>query len=312
MLISVIVATYNRCEDLKKFLDTLLTQEIPQDFTYEIIIIDNNSKDMTKDVIDNYSGRFPLGRLNYLFEQRQGKCFALNTAISRSQGDVLVFTDDDVVLPREWYGTINDFVKNMEFDAACGRVLPQYPQGIPDWVKQNNDLLSGPIVSYDYGTEIKPYDQRSMLPLIGANMIVKRRLFDEVGLFNTNLGPGTGTFGDDTEMCLRWEKRNKKLFYAGNVLVWHPVIKERTGLNYIAKWNIASGKYLVVKDKDSSDNKIVLFCGIPRHLFRKMMVHCIKLIPGLFNRRIFLNNWVLLFREIGAIQAYKQLGNSRT
>jgi len=305
-MFTFIISTYNRSAYLKNFLDYFLAQEIPQEFSFEILMIDNNSKDDTRETIEQYMNKFPLGALKYIFENRQGKCYALNTAIIQAKGDILVFTDDDVILPKDWFKNINKFVTTVDFDAACGRVLVQYEEGIPTWIKDNNDLISGPIVSYDYGTETIPHVQNKMLSLIGANLIVKRQLFNESGLYNTNLGPGTGTMGDDTEMCIRWEKMNKKLYYVGNILVWHPALKNRANLKYIADWNLAYGRYEVIKYKWKLPDNTICYAGVPRYLIRCILLDFIKSVLNILNKREFLKSWVSLYRDLGRAQEYRQ------
>jgi len=80
--ISVIICTYNRCESLKDTLDSLLAQECDGTFNWEVIVVDNNSKDRTKEVVESYMHKFG-GKLRYLFEPRQGKSHALNKEIKK-------------------------------------------------------------------------------------------------------------------------------------------------------------------------------------------------------------------------------------
>lgn len=303
---SIIIATCNRHADLKICLESLLAQQAHGDFSIEIIVADNNSSDATKEVVHSFMTKFPRQNIRYLFEGRQGKCFALNAAIAQVKGDIVVFIDDDVILSSNWFQTLLDFVQKNQFDAACGRILPRYPADAPAWVKENSELLSGPIVSYDYGPDVKVYNQREMHPLVGANLIVRRQLFEEVGVFNTQFGPGAGTYGDDTEICLRWEKKNKKLFYAGTVQVWHPVVKERMTLGYIARWNKACGRYAVVLGAGQVPAGIVRYGGVPRYLIRRILTRALKLSMSFLNKKEFLTHWVFLFREIGTAQAYRQ------
>lgn len=306
MKISIIIATSNRSRNLIKALDSLLIQDFSGDFIHDIIVIDNNSTDDTKAVVHSYENKFTGKMLRYLFEPRQGKSFALNTAIKATKADIIIFLDDDIILHSDWLFEMHKFIQNYNFDAATGRVLPEYPPNAPKWVKDNIDILSGPVVSYDYDREVKRYDGKMMNPLIGANMIVKRQLFDEAGYFDTNLGPGAGTFGDDTEMSIRWEKKNKLLYYVGTAAVWHPAISERMTLRYIARWNKSYGKYCVVKVKGVVGQDIICFAGIPRYLLRKTLEHSVKLVFSLFNRRSFLVHWVSLFREIGMAKTYRE------
>src|SRR3990167_2999593 len=94
MYLSVIIATYNRCENLKEALRTLYQQENDGTFDYEIIVIDNNSKDQTREVVESFIAKEGL-KVRYIFEPIQGKVYALNTGITHAKGEIVAFTDDD-------------------------------------------------------------------------------------------------------------------------------------------------------------------------------------------------------------------------
>src|ERR1700757_4351034 len=99
--ISVIVCTYNRCDELALTLESLANSLLPPPTVWEIIVVDNNSNDKTKEAVELFVRRFP-GRFRYLCEARQGKSYALNAGIRDARGEILVFTDDDVVVEATW------------------------------------------------------------------------------------------------------------------------------------------------------------------------------------------------------------------
>ena len=233
--ISVVICTYNRCESLKDTLNSLLIQKCEGNFDYEVIVVDNNSKDGTKEVVKEYEERFK-GRLKYLFEPRQGLSYARNKGIKEAKGEIIAFTDDDCIVDREWLQNIWECFKRYKCDGLGGRVLPLYPENTPSWMKENKDLLSGPIVSHDYGEEIKIYDLDKMVPAVGANMAFKKSCFKELGLFREDIGAGKGMVGEDTEFFMRLLRKNKVLYYCGTALIWHKVEEKRMSLRYIGKW----------------------------------------------------------------------------
>lgn len=100
-LISVIICTYNRHESLKDTLNSLITQERDGSFDYEVIVVDNNSNDETKRIVNAYELQ-ANDKLKYLFEPKQGKSYALNRGILESRGEAIAFTDDDAVADRNW------------------------------------------------------------------------------------------------------------------------------------------------------------------------------------------------------------------
>lgn len=108
-LISVIIPTYNRCDLLKATLTSLLDQYLDPGFVYEVLVIDNNSTDRTKDAVENLLGSFQ-GRLRYFFEKQQGKSFALNRGLNEARGEILAMTDDDCRLDKNWLVSINEIL----------------------------------------------------------------------------------------------------------------------------------------------------------------------------------------------------------
>jgi glycosyltransferase involved in cell wall biosynthesis len=304
--ISIVIATCNRSESLKDVLDSLLNQEISSNADWELIIVDNNSKDNTKELVESYIPKFQ-GKMRYLFEPKQGQSVARNTGIKSANGKIIAFTDDDVIVDKKWLFHIKKFSDEHQFDAMGGRILPLYPQRTPRWIKDNKDLLDGPIVLHDYGKDSKPY-VNPMYAFVGANLIVKRELFDIYGLFRTDLGPGAGTFGDDTYFFLKWKRAGRILYYCGEALVWHKVERNRMSLAYIASWNIRSGRfYVLTGERGLPEENVVYWFGVPRYMIREIIKkQGIAVIVNIFNRRSFLKAWVNFFRELGILLELKE------
>src|SRR5579862_5854161 len=101
MDITVILCTYNRCDSLRKTLSSVAASGVPDNVTWEILVVDNNSKDRTRETVEDFCRAYP-NRFRYLFEPCQGKSYALNAGISNSMGNILVFTDDDVTFEPTW------------------------------------------------------------------------------------------------------------------------------------------------------------------------------------------------------------------
>lgn len=303
-LISVIIATYNRCESLKDTLESLLSQDCDGSFDYEVIVVDNNSEDKTKELVESYKPKFN-GKLRYLFEPKQGVSYAKNKGIEEAKGEIIAFTDDDVVVDRRWLLNICRCFQDYNCDAMGGRVLPLYPPSTSKWIKENRNLLQGPIVAHDYGKTMRIYDTKNMVPAIGANMAFKKECFNDCGLFRTDIGAGRGTVGDDTEFIRRLERKNKRIYYCGKALVWHKVENERMRLEYIAKWYIMSGRYYV--RKTGKIKGLVYYFGIPRYIFRQLFRDTSLLFLNIFNKRKFLQYFFRIFVNFGQCLEYREI-----
>src|SRR5438552_15367724 len=99
MKVSVVIATYNRAGSLRDTLVSLSHLQSPG--PWEVILVDNNSPDSTRDVVAAAAPGYPCP-LRYALEREQGRCAALNHGFRLAAGDIIVTTDDDVRVPPDW------------------------------------------------------------------------------------------------------------------------------------------------------------------------------------------------------------------
>ncbi len=266
--ISVIICTYNRCENVKVLLERLLFQEGVEDCAYEVIVVDNNSSDNTKEVVESYVSKFTFSTkgLRYLFEARQGKPFALNLGIKESRGEILVFIDDDCLVEKDYIAQIKKvFQENgARIDFMGGKILPYWVGGnCPSWLTEiildnteyelNNELywrrtfFRGPLAILDYGEEPFFIDstqkQYKSFLFYGPNMVIKKNAFDKVGGYAPDR-----VITQDTEICLHLIKSGMKGFYAPNVKVYHRVKVAGVTPQFYYQWYFKRGKFLEMND----------------------------------------------------------------
>src|SRR5215471_11374639 len=98
--VTAVISTYNQCETLLDDLKSALSQR-NDGVRYEIIVVDNNSNDSTREVVQSYLSR-GCRNLRYVFEPKQGSSFARNTGIAASSSDIIAFADDDVRVSDNW------------------------------------------------------------------------------------------------------------------------------------------------------------------------------------------------------------------
>src|SRR5262245_56586736 len=123
MNISVLICTFNRARPLDATLRQFFRQRFEEGYEYEVIVVDNASTDETPRVVARYVEEFP-GIVRYLREPRRGQCYARNTAITAADGEIVVFTDDDVLVDKEWLNEIrSEFIRDPALSLLGGRVL---------------------------------------------------------------------------------------------------------------------------------------------------------------------------------------------
>ena len=150
MKISIVIPTHNRAETLRNAMDSVLRLQGEAEF--EFVIVDNNSSDSTEDVVRAAAADLPV---RYVKEGRQGLSHARNRALVEYRGQVLLFTDDDVVLDPHWLRAYADaFDTHAHAAYFGGRILPLWDGERPRWVRDEGmALISGVLVHYDLGTE---------------------------------------------------------------------------------------------------------------------------------------------------------------
>jgi len=309
MHLSIIIATCNRAAFLKTVLSCLKDQlkDCPEDKNMEVMIVDNRSVDITREVVREFIEQDK--RFKYLYESQKGKTHALNSGISRTSGEFIAFLDDDVLLEKPWLGQVFYSMENYQFDAMGGRIIPEYPRETPRWVQENAGLLTGPIVRHDHGDVVEEYNE-TMDAFWGANILLRREALMSVGLFNTKLGPGLGTYGEDTDLYDRLKQKGKKVIYNGRLLIKHPVEKERMSLAYFAKWKIQAGRYYAQMDL-SRDLKLKTIGGVPRYLFPRLARGLVSMAGSIFQRASLLKSMSRFFISLGMTQGYYQARSIR-
>jgi len=209
MRVSVLVCTRNRAGSLEATLRRFFAQRFAGGYEFELLVVDNASTDETKQVVERCVAQHP-GLARYLFEQRRGLTYARNTGLLAARGEVIVFTDDDVLVSEDWLDEIHrEFAGNQSLRMLSGRVLLAGAE-----LQQVSLLQSDERASFGLPDGVNF--------VMGANMAFRREVFDRIGLFDVRLGAGRFFAGsDDVELIYRGLKAGYKLLYAPNVLVHH-------------------------------------------------------------------------------------------
>lgn len=268
MTLSVIIATRDRAPLLQATLEALAAQE-PTECTVEIVVVDNGSADDTPSVCD-VAVRSAVHPMVYLREERPGKSTALNTAIGRARGDVLVLTDDDVLPSPGWLAAYERAFGPENVDFAVGRILPHWEAQPPRWL---SPALYGVLAVPDGGVEelaIGRGVNEHIMP-IGANMAVRRAVVDRIGGWNPNLGKLHGTLrtGEDHEFSLKMLASDCTGVYVPAAVVRHRVPADRLRLSYFRRWFFDNGGIEAGLEDEYPTTRHYLL-GVPRHLWRQM------------------------------------------
>lgn len=261
MDITVIVCTYNRAQSLADSLEKLAASVLPESISWEVLVVDNNSTDATRIVAEQFMQRFP-GRFRYRFEPQPGKSYALNSAVRESEGKVLAFVDDDVLVEPEWLRNLTADLLNGTWAGVGGRTLPADAVSLPPWLALRGPYALGGILAaiFDFGDQ--PCQLRRAP--FGANMAYRREMFERLGGFRTDLGPSPDRTiprpNEDTEFGNRVMAAGERLGYEPSAIACHPVAKDRLHQQYFLSWWFDYGR-ASIREGGRKPNVF----GIPRH-----------------------------------------------
>lgn len=246
-LVTVAVCTRNRTDDLARCLESLCHLDYP---LLDILVIDNApNNDSTE-----YLVRTAYQSFRYIREPRPGLNWARNRAIIEARGEIIAYTDDDVVVDSGWVRAFAEvFAENEEVMAITGLVAPYE-------LETDAQILFEEYKSFGRGFERKWYQvsrtgKRKVADIhggtgkfgTGANMAYRLRLFDKIGYFDPALDVGTVTNGGgDLEMFFRVVKEGYALVYEPRAIVRHCHRRSHEQLKaQMATWHTGFQAYLV-------------------------------------------------------------------
>jgi glucosyl-dolichyl phosphate glucuronosyltransferase len=272
MKITVILCTYNRCKSLAKALESAAALRLSETDEWEVLVVDNNSSDKTREVVEDFCCRYP-GHFRYLLEPGQGKSRALNAGIREAHGDVLAFMDDDVTVEPTWLQNLTACLHDSNWAGAGGRILPERTFTPPRWLSADSTQESGPFAFFDLGPQAIELTE----PPVGTNMAFRKDLFEKYGGFRTDLGPNPDSQirGEDTEFGARLLAAGERLRYEPSARVYHGVPANRLKKEYFLAWWFDKASADIRAFGLPSDTKWCL-AGIPLVLFRRLTVWTLR------------------------------------
>lgn len=256
--LSLVIATYNRAEQLMVTLGSVAMQSAAPE-TWECIVVDNNSSDDTRQCIVAFAKQHSRLNIRYIFEKNQGLSHARNAGITASCGDIVAFIDDDERIVEEFITAyIELFDQHPDAMAAGGKIIAEYPTGRPRWMSHYTEQpIANPM---DFGESVRLFPT-GRIPG-GGNMAMRRRLFDIVGVFNTTLGR-TGKRllgGEESDLFERIARREYRVYYAPRAVMYHIIPAEKLTRDYFVR--LATNTGISQRSRAEQNNRLAkLYIG---------------------------------------------------
>jgi GT2 family glycosyltransferase/SAM-dependent methyltransferase len=215
---SVVICTRDRPDQLRRCLESIAASAAPPD---ELIVVDNApASGSTRPLVEGFPGA------TYVAEERPGLSIARNAGIAQATGEVVVFTDDDTVVHRDWLWRLLEAFDEPEVMAVTGLVLPAELDTEAQVAFEK--ALGGFNHGYRrmrYGRVFFESTKAIATPVwkigAGANMAVRREAFDHVGAFDERLGAGATGCSEDSELWYRLLAAGFECRYQPTSIVFH-------------------------------------------------------------------------------------------
>jgi glycosyltransferase involved in cell wall biosynthesis len=255
--VSVVVPTYNRQAILSRTLDSLLRQKT-ESVEYEVIVVDNNSSDGTRALVETYVRQSP--QVKYLLETRRGVSHARNTGIAAARAPIIAFIDDDVEAGPTWIATLKQVLDaHPEIDCIGGLITPRWSAPPPSWL---TPLFWGPVALQAHRGPPPYFDaDHATRCLMTANFSCRRDALEKVGGFSPDY------FRDeDRELQLRLWAAGKRGLYVDDVAVTTEVPRERLTKRYHRQfWVRVGASHARMRYLERVDARGRLLREIPSH-----------------------------------------------
>ena len=175
--VTVIVPVYNAEQTIEACLESLLSQDFPRD-RYEIVVVDNNPADSTKDRILKYAVTCAVE------DQIQTSYAARNRGIKLAKGEILAFTDSDCVADVSWLSAGIRPFSDPRIGAVGGRVLAYQPKTYIERYQDRRQEMSQEALT----DPVKVRNRTAKI--ITCNAFFRRATFEQIGLFKADLVSG--------------------------------------------------------------------------------------------------------------------------
>ena len=262
--VDVAICTWNRSAQLKQTLESFSGIDVPDDVGLRLIVVNNNSTDGTASVLEEFKrSQFADDhQFDSLFETEQGHTFSRNCVVSflqnesrdSSESDLVVWTDDDVVVSPDW---ISKYVaasrENPDVNFFGSVIEPKFAIQQPKWMDENWETVKGCFAHRDLGDKPTEFT-KSRLPY-GANFAIRTRVQKEYK-FDIMLGRrGESVMGEDElDLFRRLLKSGHTGQWVPNAVVDHMIPFDRMNERYVYDYFVGQGAAVFAKGESEFAN----------------------------------------------------------
>jgi glycosyltransferase involved in cell wall biosynthesis len=269
-LVTVVVSTYTRGEQLVSTLTSLLANDYAH---FEILVVDNCPSDPgVRQLIDTGYAHEP--RIRYVREWQWGLSRAKNAGYQFSRAEIVAFTDDDVIVDRSWITSlVSPFIEDLEVSCVTGLVLgAQLDTPSQQYLEEFGGFVKGfSRIVFDLG------EHRPCSPLFpwaagvfgtGANTAVRKSTLGDLWAFDPALGTGTlAAGGEDLDCFVKLILEGHRIVYEPRAVLWHSHVGDEEGLHSkLHDYGIGFSAYLTKQFVKGRGHRIEMLRALPAGL----------------------------------------------
>jgi glycosyltransferase involved in cell wall biosynthesis len=240
---SVVICTYRRASLVEKAIRSVLSQNYPAD-RFEVIVVDNDSRDGTEDVVRRLASTSPVP-LSYHVEERNGLSFCRNLGVGVARSEFVAYLDDDATACADWLRCFNAVINEHHALVVGGRVEKVFEEGFvtPDWFGYQYMRSFFGLNYREWGKTDRVFRITHPRYIGGGNSAYARRLFDRFGSFHTALGRNKKTLlaAEESYLNLRLDRAGVPIYYTDDAVIHHFIDSRRLTRRHVVRKAAWSG-----------------------------------------------------------------------
>ena len=239
-MLSIIICTYNREKYIGPLLDSIAKNDYPTT-DYEIVLVDNNCTDNTREVCEQFAAAHKEVAFRYVIESEQGLSAARNKGIKEAKGDIIIYVDDDALVDSDYIRIYAEhFAAHTDTMAAGGPIEPLYETQEPAWMSPYTKALL--TAWMNYGNQVREYP-KGRYPG-GGNAAYRKVVFDKVGLFNTELGRKGNLLlaSEEKDIFDKMKAQGMKVLYLPTPVLHHSIPQAKLEEDYFNRLTLQIGR----------------------------------------------------------------------
>lgn len=310
-VLTLAICTYNNGILLDRTLATIEQQRTPRSIEWSVLVVDNNSTDNTKSIVEGYIDKKTIPQLHYVFEERQGLARARRRAIAETSSEAIAFIDDDCLLDSDWVDRAIAFLEQHPNAGAIGGKVELLWEVQPQAIHiQCQKSFS----AQNWGEAPLQLPSKGWTYLVGAGLLLRCQAVEKSGWLErshlVDRCESKLSSGGDIEMVLRIRKAGYELWYNPEMTLQHYIPQKRMSLEYLYRLHRSFGESTHLLLLLANDDRPTFAWRFQRvyasfqNLIRQVLGIFFK--EWLLARQISQNRTILIQRAIGDLEsAYK-------